>query len=104
MRNEFSSTCVRMPEHVSALVFTINSFKGQTFTDVVRAYCALTDDTGHELLRYDLSDTQPSTAVLMAIVRRSGPGVWSIRAIGEFRDCCTVKKLVDPAARQVGIH
>ena len=37
----------------------------------------------------------------MAMVRRSGPGVWDVRAIGEFHDTRFVKKLVDPAARHV---
>jgi stress response protein SCP2 len=94
----------RLPDHVGALVFTMNSASGQTFTDVVNAYCALSDDTGRVLLRYDLSDTQPSTAVLMAIVRRSGAGTWSLRAIGEFHDCRSARHLVDPAARQVSIY
>jgi stress response protein SCP2 len=91
----------RLPDHVDSLVFTINSFKGQTFVDVTRAYCVLTDEYGREYVRYDLSDTQPSTAVLMAIIRRSGPGTWNMRAIGEFHDCRTVRKLVYPASRQV---
>jgi stress response protein SCP2 len=89
----------RLPEQVAALVFTISSFKGHTFTDLLRAWCALCDDQGREFVRFDLTDTQPSTAVLMAIVRRSGPGQWSVRALGEFHDCRTVRKLVGPAAR-----
>jgi stress response protein SCP2 len=90
----------RLPESCNALVFTINSFKGQTFTDITRAFCVLADDQGRELLRFDLTDTQPSTAVLMAVIKRSGPGLWNVRAIGEFHDCRTVRKLVYPAARQ----
>ncbi len=92
----------RLPHQVAALVCTINSFKGQTFTDLAYAMCVLTDDVGREVVRYDLTDTQPSTAVLMAVIRRVGPGVWGMRAIGEYHDCRTVKKLVGPAARQVG--
>jgi stress response protein SCP2 len=94
----------RLPGEVDALVFTINSFHGHTFTDLERAACVLSDDTGRQIVTYDLTDTQPSTAVLMAIVRREGPGVWHMRAIGEYHDCRTVKKLVDPAARQVGLR
>ena len=93
----------RMPSEVDALVFTISSFHGHTFTDLSRASCFLRDEDGRHLVTYDLTDTQPSTAVLMAIVRRTGPELWQIRAIGEYHDCRTVKKLVDPAARQVGI-
>ena len=90
----------RLPENVTSLVFTINSFKGQTFTDIERAFCVLTDDQGREFVRYDLTDTQPSTAVLMSILKRSAPGTWSVRAIGEFHDCRTVRKLVHPSSRQ----
>jgi len=92
----------RLPDQVAALVFTINSFTGQRFTDIARAYFRMADQlTDQEVVRFDLTDSQPSTAVLMAIVRRSGPGAWAVRAIGEFHDTRFVKKLVDPAARHV---
>jgi stress response protein SCP2 len=44
---------------------------------------------------------QPSTAVLIAELRRTPTGSWTVRAIGEFHDCRTVKKLVPSASRQV---
>jgi stress response protein SCP2 len=96
---------VRMPANVTSLVFTINSFRKQTFTDIANAHCAVFDiDTGEPLVRFDLSETQPSTAVLMAELRRSEqPGLWRVRAIGEFHDYRTVKKLLPAAARQVRI-
>jgi stress response protein SCP2 len=93
----------RLPAEITSLVFTINSFKGHTFTDLTMAFCRLADDQGREFVRFDLTDTQPSTAVLMAIVRRTGSGTWDVRAIGEFHDCRTVRKLVGPAARQAGM-
>ncbi len=95
----------RLPANVTSLVFTINSFRKQTFTDIANAYCAVQDfETGEPLVRFDLSETQPSTAVLMAELRRSEqPGMWRVRAIGEFHDYRTVKKLVPAAARQVRI-
>ena len=34
----------------------------------------------------------------MAMLRRTPAGPWEMRAIGEFHDARTVKKLVDPAA------
>ncbi len=93
----------RLPANVHSLVFTINSFRKQTFTDIANAYCAVRDvDTNEPLVRFDLSDTQPSTAVLMAELRRAEqPGLWRVRALGEFHDYRTVKKLVPSAARQV---
>jgi stress response protein SCP2 len=93
----------RMPPQVEAIVFTINSFHGPTFTDLERAQCTITDEYGTLLVQYDLTDTQPSTAVLVAIVRRTPSGAWLLRTIGEYHDFATVKKLVDPAARQVGL-
>ena len=89
-----------MPQQVHSLVFTINSFSGQKFTEVARAFCRLVDEaTGQELVRFDLSESQPNTGVLMAMLRRTGPATWEMRAIGEYHDGRTVKKLVDPAAR-----
>jgi stress response protein SCP2 len=86
-----------VPPQVTTLVFTINSFSGQKFTDIRRAFCRLVDDaTGQELVRFDLSDSQPATGVLMAAMRRTGPQTWQMRAIGDFHDGRTVKKLVKP--------
>lgn len=94
----------RLPNEVDALVFTINSFHGHTFTDLSHASSTLSDDSGRPIVTYDLTDTQPSTAVLMAIVRREQGEAWHMRAVGEYHDCRTVKKLVEPAARQVGMR
>jgi stress response protein SCP2 len=91
----------RMPMNVDSLIFTINSFRGHTFTDIAQAYCAVQNvDDGEVLVRFDLSDTQPSTAVLMTELRRGAQGMWQMRAIGEYHDCRTVKKLVPSASRQ----
>jgi stress response protein SCP2 len=89
-----------LPANVFSLIFTINSFSGQKFTDVARAFCRLVDEgSGQELVRFDLSESQPYTGVLMAMLRRTGPSTWEMRALGEYHDGRTVKKLVDPAAR-----
>jgi stress response protein SCP2 len=89
-----------LPREVTALVFTITSFRGQKFTDVANAFCRLIDARGGaELVRYDLSDSQPASGVLMAALRRTPDGSWEMRAIGEFQDAKTVKSLVEPAAR-----
>lgn len=89
-----------LPAEVSSIVFTINSFRGQKFTEIQRAFCRLIDqETDAELVRFDLSDAQPATGVLMAMLRRNSPTTWEMRAIGEYHDGRTVKKLVDPAAR-----
>jgi stress response protein SCP2 len=90
----------RVPAEVASIVITITSFGGQKFTEIARAFCRLVDvTTGQELVRYDLSDSEARSGVIMAMLRRTPSGVWEMRAIGEFHDARTVKKLVDPSAR-----
>lgn len=92
----------RLPEQVAALMFTLTSFSGQPFTDLRSAYCRFVDgDTNVELARFDLTETQPSTAVLLSMLKRHGPQWWEVRTIGEFHDFRTPKKLVPAAARHV---
>jgi stress response protein SCP2 len=89
-----------LPDNVHSLVFTITSFRGQKFTEIAQAFCRLVDEaSGQELVRYELSQSEPRTGVVMAMLRRTGPATWEMRAIGEFHDGKTVKKLVEPAAR-----
>ncbi|MGW1988796.1 TerD family protein [Embleya sp. NPDC001921] len=91
-----------LPARVTGLVFTVNSFLGQKFTEVSRAFCRLVDDTTDaELVRFDLSATEPRTAVLMCKLVREGPA-WSMTALGRFADGRTVRKLVDPAREALG--
>jgi tellurium resistance protein TerZ len=74
----------RVPEVVQSLVFTVNSFTGQSFQQVHNAFVRLVDEsTGEELARYDLSAQGPHTAQIMAQIYREGPG-WGMAAIGEI--------------------
>lgn len=87
-----------LPPNVAYLMFTINSYRGQKFTDIANAFCRLVDaGTGAELVRYDLSDSRPATGVLMAVMSRAGVN-WEMRALGEFRDGKTAKDMIRPAA------
>lgn len=91
-----------LPSSVAHLVFTINSFHGQKFTEVARAFCRLVDARSKsELVRFDLSDAQPNTGVLMAALSRTAAGTWEMRALGEYQDGKTVQAMVEPAARAV---
>ena len=64
-------TLPALPEDVVAIVFVVNSFQGQKFTEVRSAYCRLLDlDTGAELVRFDLTDSEPRTGVVMSVLRR----------------------------------
>ena len=90
----------RLPAEVHTLVFTITSYRRDRFTDIRNAFCRLVDTrTGQELVRYELSDAQPTTGVLMASLRRMPNRTWEMRAIGEFADGRTVQDLVGPATR-----
>ncbi|EST19391.1 TerD family protein [Streptomyces roseochromogenus] len=73
----------RVPGHVDQIVFTVNSFTGQTFTEVQNAFCRLVDErTGQELARYTLSGGGAYTAQIMAKLHRGGSG-WQLTALGE---------------------
>ncbi len=92
-----------LPPQVAALVFTINSFRGQKFTEISRAFCRLVDaGTGAELVRFDLTESEPRTGVVMAVLRRTPAGPWEMRAVGAFHDGRTARSMVDPAAAALG--
>lgn len=72
----------RLPATVTALVFTVNSFRGDTFDRIENAYCRLLDATvGTELARYDLSGAGSHTGQVMAQLTRTGSD-WSMKALG----------------------
>ena len=73
----------RVPANIDQIVFTVNSFTGQTFAEVQNAFCRLVDETtGAELARYTLTGGGNHTAQIMAKVHRTG-GNWQMKAIGE---------------------
>lgn len=90
----------RLPQDVSGLVFTVNSFSGQKFTEVAKAYCRLIDGlTGEELVRFDLTGAEPQTGVMMAKLIRQFSGEWEMTAMGDFVKARTVRGMVKPAAQ-----
>ncbi|MFD6865010.1 TerD family protein [Streptomyces diastaticus] len=89
-----------LPADVSGLVFTVNSFSGQKFTEVAKAYCRLVDAaTDEELVRFDLTSAEPQTGVLMAKLIRQFSGEWEMTAIGDFVKSRTVRGMVKPGAQ-----
>jgi tellurium resistance protein TerZ len=67
---------------VQSIVFTVNSFTGQDFSQIENAFCRLVDETTEsEVARYDLTGSGHHTAQIMSKVSRSGPG-WTMTAIG----------------------
>ncbi|MEU7486486.1 TerD family protein [Streptomyces sp. NPDC042319] len=89
-----------LPPEVTGLVFTVNSFSGQKFTDVAKAYCRLLDaQSGEELVRFDLTGSEKRTGVLMAKLIRQYSGEWEMTALGEYVDSRTVRGMVKPGAQ-----
>ncbi|GAA3004541.1 TerD family protein [Streptomyces drozdowiczii] len=90
----------RIPAEATGLVFTVNSFTGQKFTEVAKAYCRLVDAaTDEELVRFDLTGAEPQTGVMMAKLIKQFSGEWEMTAMGDFVKSRTVRGMVKPAAQ-----
>lgn len=90
----------RVPANVKSLVFTVNSFTGQSFEKIENAFCRIVN-TGNdkEVARYDLSVQGPHTAQIMTKLYRHN-GEWKMHAIGENGNGRTIEDLV----RQIVPH
>ena len=102
-----------LPATVNSVVFTITSFRGHPFTEISGAFCRLVDvatgpKTGpggeSELVRFNLSDSEPRTGVIMAVISREPAGSWEMRAVGEFHQAKTARAMVEPAAKWLRDH
>lgn len=84
----------KVPATVKSLVFTVNSFTGQTFDSVENAYCRMVDSSNNaEVARYTLSSQGSHTAQIMAKVYRHN-GEWKMHAIGENGTGRTIDSLL----------
>ena len=73
----------KVPANVQALVFTINSFRGQTFNQIDNAFCRLVNMNGDsEIARYTLTGGGNYTGYIMAKIYRHN-GEWKMAALGE---------------------
>ena len=73
----------KVPADVSVLVFTINSYRGQSFNRVTNAFCRIVDDENKtEIARYNLSGGGDNTAMIMAKIYRHN-NEWKMHALGE---------------------
>lgn len=83
----------RIPSNVDSLVFTISSFRGQTFANVSNAFCRLVDkNTNTEIAKYNLSQQGNYTALIIAKIYRHN-GEWKMKAIGETCNGRTIQDL-----------
>jgi len=84
----------RVPPQVKSIVFTISSFRGQTFEKVENAFCRLVDDTNNtEIAKYNLSSQGNYTALIIARVYRHN-GAWKMSALGETCNGKTIQDIV----------
>lgn len=91
----------RLPARVTGLVFTVNSFRGQTFNEVENAACRLVDETsGAEVARFDLREKGAHTGVIMAVLSRTG-GAWSMKAVGKPAGGRTAQEMSQSAAAEL---
>ena len=73
----------QVPAGVKSLVFTVNSFTGQNFSQVENAYCRIVNGANNqEVARFNLSVQGAHTAQIMAKLYRHN-GEWKMHAIGE---------------------
>lgn len=73
----------QIPASVKSLVFTVNSFTGQNFSQVENAYCRIVNAANsQEVARFNLSVQGAHTAQIMAKLYRHN-GEWKMHAIGE---------------------
>lgn len=85
----------KVSSKVTSIVFTINSYSGQTFNDVVNCFARLVDSSNNkELCKYILAEQGPSTAMAMAKVYKHS-GVWKINAMGNALNGKTAPDLVE---------
>ena len=84
----------RVPEKIKTLMFVVNSFTGQTFSQVENAFCRIIDQTnGREIARYQLTGEGNHTAQIMAKLYRHN-NEWKMQAIGEYAQGKTFKDLM----------
>jgi tellurium resistance protein TerZ len=84
----------QLPSVVQTLVFVVNSFTGQNFSQIENAFCRLVDETdGSEVARYELTGSGTHNAQIMSKVSRDGAG-WSMTAIGAIANGRTFHDLL----------
>jgi tellurium resistance protein TerZ len=72
----------KVPANVKSLVFTVNSFTGQSFAQIENAFCRIINAADNkEVARYDLSVQGSHTAQIMTKLYRHN-GEWKMHAIG----------------------
>lgn len=83
-----------LPATVKSLVFTVNNYTGQDFSQVANAFCRIVNGANNsEIARYDLSCQGSHSAMIMAKVYRHNDE-WKMHAIGEVGQGRTFEQLL----------
>lgn len=83
----------QLDKKVKSLVFTVNSFRGQSFNEVKNASCRVVDkSTNKEICSYNLSESGKHTGMIMAKIYRTDDG-WKMAALGEKCQGSTVNDI-----------
>ena len=89
----------RLSPAIGQIVFVVNSFTGQDFSQVENAFCRLVDQaTGDEIARYVLSGSGRHNAQVMAKVARGEGAGWTMTAIGAVASGRTFQELLPATA------
>ena len=73
----------RIPGAVKTLVFTVSSFRGQTFDQVANAFCRIVNGANNqEIAKFTLTSQGSHTAQIMAKLYQHN-GEWKMAALGE---------------------
>ena len=73
----------QVPSQVKSLVFTVSSFRGQTFEKVENAFCRLVDQASNQqIASYKLSSQGGHTGLIIAKIYRHNDA-WKMHAIRE---------------------
>jgi tellurium resistance protein TerZ len=84
----------RVPANVKSLVFTVNSFTGQNFSQIENATCRIVNGSNNqEVARFNLSTLGSHNAQIMAKIYRHGDE-WKMHAIGEIGNGRTFEELM----------
>ena len=88
-----------LPASVKYLIFTVNSFTGQTFEKVEKAYCRVVNGSNNtEVARFNLSEKGGHTGIVMASLARVN-GDWEFKAIGTTTNGRTADDLISLAVQ-----
>jgi len=86
-----------LPARVQYLVFTVNSFRGQTFEKIESANCRILDaEAGSVLATFDLTEQGGHTGLVMAYMQRTNAG-WTVTAVGSKTNGATVQDVTREA-------